>query len=73
MGKSATVALPPQKDCGPTDGAGVLIIVSVLVSVAFPQGLFPVAVKVMVTLPAVTSAAPGVYNAGMEFLPMQIV
>ena len=37
-----------------------LLIVSVLVEVTFPQGVFPKAVKDNTTLPAVISAALGV-------------
>ena len=38
-----------------------LRIVNVLDEVAFPQGEFPYAVKVIITLPAVISVALGVY------------
>ena len=37
-------------------------MVSVLLDVALPQGAFPVAVRVNVTLPAEISAALGVYR-----------
>src|SRR5512140_1777599 len=41
-------------------------MVNVLVEVAFPQGALPVAVSVKVTLPAVISAALGVYVASVN-------
>ena len=44
----------------PATDVGAAVIVNVLVDVAFPQGAFPVAVSVKVTLPAVISAALGV-------------
>ena len=37
------------------------LIVSIFVEIAFPHSVFPVAVNVIVTLPAVISAALGVY------------
>ena len=43
-------------------------MLSVFVDVAFPQGAFPVAVRVSVTLPAVISAALGVY-VGVNVVP----
>ena len=45
----------------PAAPAGAFVIVTILVDVAFVQLAFPVAVRVRVTLPAVMSAAPGVY------------
>ena len=45
----------------PAIAVGVAVIVNVLVETAFPQGEFPVAVKVNVLLPAVISTALGVY------------
>ena len=45
---------------GPATEVGNLLIVSVFVDVASPQGELPVAVNVNVTLPAVISAALGV-------------
>ena len=47
----------------PAAAAGACFIVKVFVDVAFAHGAFPVAVKVSVTLPAVMSAALGVYVA----------
>ena len=44
----------------PADAVGAVVMVKVLVEVAFAQVPLPVAVKVMVTLPAVISAALGV-------------
>ena len=44
----------------PATAVGAEVIVKVLVEVALAHGLFPVAVKVKVTLPAVISAALGV-------------
>ena len=45
----------------PASAVGGALIVRVLVEVAFPQGALPTAVRVSVTLPAVISAALGVY------------
>jgi hypothetical protein len=47
----------------PATAVGGAFIVSVLVEVAFPQGEFPLAVKVSITLPAVMSAVLGAYLA----------
>jgi hypothetical protein len=47
----------------PAVAVGAWFIVKVFVDVAFAHGAFPVAVKVSVTLPAVISAALGVYVA----------
>ncbi len=44
----------------PADAVGAVVMVKVLVEVALAQVPLPVAVKVMVTLPAVISAALGV-------------
>ena len=44
----------------------VFVIVNVLVEVTFPQGEFPVAVNVSVTVPAVISALLGVYVASVK-------
>ena len=44
----------------PATAVAAALIVKVLVEVAFEQPVFPVAVKVKVTLPAVMSAALGV-------------
>ena len=47
----------------PAEAVGAVVIVNVFVEVAFAQVPLPVAVKVIVTLPAVISAALGVYVA----------
>ena len=47
----------------PATAVGAVVIVSVFVSVAFPQVPFPAAVSVNVTLPAVISALLGIYVA----------
>lgn len=44
----------------PATAVITLLMLRVFVAVAFPQGVFPYAVKVSVTLPAVISAALGV-------------
>jgi hypothetical protein len=43
-------------------------IVKIIVLVAFPQGAFPIAVNVRVTVPAALSAALGVY-VGVKVVP----
>ena len=45
-----------------------LLMVSVLVAVALPQGALPIAVSVKVTLPAAISAALGIYVASVNEL-----
>jgi hypothetical protein len=43
-------------------------MVKIIVLVAFPQGTFPTAVRVSITLPAALSAALGVYM-GVNVVP----
>ena len=54
---------------GPATAVGAFTIVKVFVEVAFAQGVFPVVVNVKVTLPAVISAALGVY-VGANVVPL---
>jgi len=54
----------------PATAVGSAFIIKVLVEVALPQGEFPVAVKVSVTLPAVMSAALGAYLAFVSELAL---
>ena len=53
----------------PATAVGAFTIVKVFVEVAFPHGALPVAVNVSVTLPAVISAALGVY-VGVNVVPL---
>ena len=53
---------------GPATAVGAFTIVKVFVEVALPQGALPAAVNVNITLPAVISAALGVY-VGVNVVP----
>jgi hypothetical protein len=65
-----TALLLEQVDwSAPAFDVAAAIIVNSFDEVATPQGEFPVAVKVKVTLPAAISAALGVY-AGVNVFPL---
>jgi hypothetical protein len=50
---------------GPASAVGALVIVNDFSETAFPQGEFPAAVSIMVTLPRAISSLPGVYAASV--------
>ncbi len=54
----------------PATAVGAAVIVNVLLDVAFAHGLFPVAVRVSVTEPAVISDGLGVYVAVVNELAL---